>query len=98
MTVLGALSEVGCPLGKIATQGRVQNLLINSIIKLEYCLSSYLILWEETRWKKKSGTFLWPSLYKSGVTGGAGLFFSESRELMPTLISTPIERQPKKSK
>jgi|GEM_PF-2549098 hypothetical protein len=33
MTVLGALSEVGFPLGKIATQGIVQKLLINSIIK-----------------------------------------------------------------
>jgi hypothetical protein len=33
MTVLGALWEVGFPLGKIVTQGRVHNLLINSIIK-----------------------------------------------------------------
>jgi hypothetical protein len=33
MTVLGALWEVGFPLGKIATQGIVENLLINSIIK-----------------------------------------------------------------
>ena len=33
MTVLGALSEVGFPLEKIATQGIVQKLLINSIIK-----------------------------------------------------------------
>jgi hypothetical protein len=34
MTVLGALSEVGFPLGKIVAQGIVENLLINSIIKL----------------------------------------------------------------
>jgi hypothetical protein len=33
VTVLGALSEVGFPLGKIVTQGRIHNLLINSIIK-----------------------------------------------------------------
>ena len=33
MTVLAALSEVGFPLGKIVTQGRIQNLLIKSIIK-----------------------------------------------------------------
>ena len=33
MTVLDALSKVAFPLGKIVTQGIVQNLLINSIIK-----------------------------------------------------------------
>jgi hypothetical protein len=33
MTVLGALSEVGFPLGKIAIQGIVKKLLINNLIK-----------------------------------------------------------------